>query len=157
MTRQQRSRVKRQGRLSFVPVWGSAEQVVEPLAGEPEEDLLVEDLVPLGRRQPDSPSACCDPSAGRSPAATGTILSVKSSLEGAQAYGSLRHDIASRTIHTLPGLHRPAAVILERLARTRSGEAAIDRLLELFEISGTLLETPVLTHLRDTVMQREAD
>lgn len=82
-----------------------------------------------------------------------TIQSVRASLECAQAYGSLRHDIASRTILTLPGLHRPAAVILERLARTPSGEAAIDRLLELFEISGTLLETPVLMHLRETVMK----
>jgi hypothetical protein len=82
-----------------------------------------------------------------------TIKAVKTSLEGPRAHGSLRHDIASRVIHTLSGIHRPAAVILERLARTRSGEAAIDRLLELFGISGTLLETPVLTHLRVTMMQ----
>lgn len=81
------------------------------------------------------------------------IQAIKTVLEGPRAHGSLRHDVVSRTIHTLSGLHRPAAVILERLARTRAGEDAIDRLLELFRISGTMLETPVLMHLRTTVMK----
>jgi hypothetical protein len=55
-------------------------------------------------------------------------------------------------VYALSGLHRPAALILHGLARTRSGEAAIDRLLGLFEISGTALELPALTHLRINFM-----
>ena len=81
------------------------------------------------------------------------VQAIKTVLCGPRAHGSLRHDVASRAIHSLPGLHRPAAVILERLGRTPPGEAAIDRLLELFEIAGTILETPVLTHLRMSVMK----
>ncbi len=85
------------------------------------------------------------------------VLECESMLAGVkktcETFGSQRHEVASRTIHTEAGLHRPAAIILERLARTRAGDAAIDRLLDMFDISGTVLETPVLTHLRTEVME----
>ncbi|WAS96917.1 hypothetical protein [Nannocystis punicea] len=85
------------------------------------------------------------------------VLECESMLAGvkktSETFGSQRHEIASRTIHTEAGLHRPAAIILERLARTPAGDAAIDRLLGMFGISGTILETPVLTHLRTEVME----
>lgn len=85
------------------------------------------------------------------------VLECESMLAGVkktcETFGSQRHEVASRTIHTEAGLHRPAAIILERLARTRAGDAAIDRLLDMFGISGTVLETPVLTHLRTEVTE----
>lgn len=83
------------------------------------------------------------------------LRTLLSCLDETRCRGSLRHDIASRTILNLPGLHRPAAVLLERLAVPRSGEEAVDKLLDLFDVAGTVLETPVLTHLRTTVMVRE--
>lgn len=80
------------------------------------------------------------------------LKTVKISRTGPRSYGALHYDVASRTIHTLSGLHRPAAVILERLACTPHGERAIDHLLELFDVAGTTLEMPVLTHIRTDVM-----
>lgn len=66
--------------------------------------------------------------------------------------GLLRHDIASRTIQGLPGFHRAVASRFERIVASARGERVVDKLLEMFEISGTSLETVALLHLQTTVL-----
>jgi hypothetical protein len=70
----------------------------------------------------------------------------------AKGRGLLRHDIASRTIQGLPGFHRAVALLFERIVASARGERVVDRLLDLFEISGTSLETVALLHLQTTVL-----
>ena len=70
----------------------------------------------------------------------------------AKERGLLRHDIASRTIQGLPGFHRAVAVLFERIVASARGERVVDKLLDLFEVSGTPLETTALLHLQTTVL-----
>lgn len=84
-----------------------------------------------------------------------TLATVGASFTGT-ATCTINYDVASRIVQSQAGLHRPSAMILERVARTKPGEAVLDRLLDLFEISGTALELPVLTHLRMHVMTAES-
>jgi hypothetical protein len=85
-----------------------------------------------------------------------TLATIGASSRGPHAC-SVNYEVASRTVQSLAGLHRPAAMLLERLGRTKSGEDAIDRLLDLFDISGSALELPVLTHLRTSVMTKDRE
>lgn len=70
--------------------------------------------------------------------------------------GTHRYSVVSRVIDEMPGFHRRAALIMDKLLLARAGEDMMAKLLRFFEITGTSLESPVSSYLRENVLHDPA-
>jgi hypothetical protein len=72
--------------------------------------------------------------------------------EAASLPGVHRYHVVSQTIDNMPGPHRQAGLIMERLIQAKPGVELIDKLIGLFEIRRTSLATRVKEHLRTALL-----
>ncbi|HGG57326.1 MAG TPA: hypothetical protein ENK31_05975 [Nannocystis exedens] len=66
--------------------------------------------------------------------------------------GVHRYNVVSRIIDEMPGHHRRAALIMDKLLLARAGEEMTTKLLRFFDVAGTSLEAPVAEYLRENVL-----